>query len=161
MVRRNWCEAASHNRTLWSVLADNSVLPSGLNATLLIHAVCPVSVVIGLPLFASHRYTALFAPEANTALSGLKATHNNSSLFPLADPNGRWVATSHNRTLLSTLEDASHFPSGLNATPNTRPVCPVKTPIGLPVPASHRRIKLSSPPDASSLPSGLTATLWA
>ena len=69
------------------------------------------------------------------------------------------VATSHNRTVPSSLPVARVLPSGLNATDQTAPACAVR---GLPiwrwVATSHNRTVPSSLPVARVLPSGLNAT---
>ena len=74
-------------------------------------------------------------------------------------PIGRWLATSHSRTVLSPLPLARVLPSGLNATEKTLPVWPVSgAPTGRWLATSHSRTVLSSLPLARVLPSGLNAT---
>ena len=74
-------------------------------------------------------------------------------------PTGFLVAGSHNRTLSSTLADASRVPSGLNATDQTPLVWPVSgSPTGYLVAGSHNRTVSSSLADASRVPSALNAT---
>ena len=82
------------------------------------------------------------------------------SVWPVSGaPIGRWVATSHSRTVPSPLPLASVVPSGLNATEPTGPVWPVSgAPIGRWVATSHSRTVSSAPPLASVVPSGLNAT---
>ena len=62
------------------------------------------------------------------------------------------VATSHSRTVPSSLPVASVLPSGLNATDHTEPVWPVSggADAGWPVATSHSRTVPSSLPVASS-----------
>ena len=75
-------------------------------------------------------------------------------------PMGWPVSAFHNRTVSSSLAEASRCPSGLNATLSTGSVWPVSgAPMGWPVSASHNRTVSSSLAEASRCPSGLNATL--
>ena len=71
----------------------------------------------------------------------------------------RWVATSHSRTVPSTLALARVLPSGLNATEVTEPVWPVRElPACRPAATGHNRTGPFMLPLARVLPSGLNAT---
>ena len=66
--------------------------------------------------------------------------------------------SSHSRTVLSLLLDATIRPSGLKHTEFTQPPCPWSVLTHAPVTASHTRTVLSWLPDASCFPSGLKHT---
>ena len=68
------------------------------------------------------------------------------------------VSTSHSRTVLSWLPEASCFPSGLKHTDLTQSPCPSSVLTHAPVSTSHSRTVLSALPDATSRPSGLKHT---
>src|ERR1019366_8909743 len=72
---------------------------------------------------------------------------------------GLWVATSHSRTVLSLLAEASIVPLGLKATLNTAPLCRSVSPIGLRVATFQSRTVSSLLAEAIVLPSGLKLTL--
>ena len=150
-----WClpVRASHRRIVPSWLPLASVLPSGLNDTLLTSSVCPLSVCWCLPVRASHR--SMVSPpakppqkQASVVPSGLNTTLLPPPVTPLSLP----VCASHRYPPLAIV-----LPSGLNDTllSETEPssVCWC-----LPVYASHKSMFLKSLL-AIVFPSGLNATL--
>ena len=75
---------ASHNRTVLSLLPVAIVLPSGLNATLLTHRVCPIRVRLSVSVWTSHSRTVLSPlPLAIVFPSGLNATLKTISVCPV------------------------------------------------------------------------------
>ena len=78
--------------------------------------------------------------------------------MPLERPDASPVSTSHSRTVLSLLPDASRRPSGLKHTEITPRPCPSSILTHSPVSASHSRTVLSLLPDATNRPSGLKHT---
>ena len=68
------------------------------------------------------------------------------------------VSTSHSRTVLSRLPDASSRPSGLKHTEVTISPCPSSVLTHAPVSTSHSRTVVSMLPDATNRPSGLKHT---
>ena len=81
-----------------------SVLPSGLNDTLLIPSAGPVRVVRFLPVSTSHRRTVSSRlPLASVLPSGLNDTLSTSSVCPVRVVRFLPVSTSHRRTVSSRL----------------------------------------------------------
>ena len=77
--------SASHSLMVLSLLRDAIRFPSGLNATLRIEPVCPLSVASWAPLAASHNLMVLSAhPDAIRFPSGLNATPQTTSAWPLS-----------------------------------------------------------------------------
>ena len=74
-----------HRRIVPSELPLASVLPSGLNATLLTALVCPVSVCLCSPVTASHRRIVLSSlPLASVRPSGLNDTLLTHRVCPVS-----------------------------------------------------------------------------
>ena len=92
-------------------------LPSGLNATLKISPVCPLSVRISRPLGMSHSFTVRSELAARCLPSGLNATLLTPEACPLSVRVSFPVAASQTLTTPSTLlPETRRRPSGLNAT---------------------------------------------
>ena len=71
-------------------------LPSGLNATEVTIFVCPLSVTVSLPVFASHSFTVFSQLPVTIRLpSGLNATELTALLCPLRVRISRPVLASH------------------------------------------------------------------
>ena len=120
-----------------------SVIPSGLKATLLTGAVCPVRIAHCSPVAAFQRRIVLSAlPLASVRPSGLKATLQTTDVCPASVLNCCLVVISHKRTVLSRLPLASVRPSGLNATLKTQFVCSLRVFSFSPVLISHKRMVL-------------------
>ncbi|RYP61063.1 hypothetical protein DL771_010262 [Monosporascus sp. 5C6A] len=151
--------AASQSRTVLSLKADVSILPSGEKATALTQPLCPLSVCRCAPVAASESRTVL-SPEADPSVlpSGEKATALTESVCPFSVCRYAPVAASQSRTVLSYEADASVLPSREKATAITQPLCPSSVCRYAPVAASQSRILLSYEADASVLPSGEKAT---
>ena len=176
----------SHNCTIPAVrqapLPVASILPSGLNATLLTAIPSPLRVAVSCLVATSHNCTIMTSvPQfpcplalASILPSGLNATLLIGNPSPLRVAVSCLVATSHNCTMPSVpqipypLALASVLPSGLNATLLTLFGAPVRVSLSCPVSTSHNRIPVCqfprlllcrSTPLASVLPSGLNATL--
>ena len=171
----------SHSCTMSSVSQSPcplaSILPSGLNATLLAGLPSPVRVAMSSLVEISHNCTMPSVPQfpcppvlASVFPSGLNATLLTGWLLLLRVTTSFLVGTSHSCILRSRIPAASMVPSGLNATALTPCVAPMRVPLRRPVSGSHSRIATSCswlllelpgqpPAVASVVPSGLNAAL--
>ena len=123
--RNNNGEVRSHKRTVLSIPPLASVTPSGLNATLLTGAVCPVRVAMCAPVAIFQSRMVLSSPPlARINPSGLKATLHTIDVCPTNVFSCCPVIVSQSRIVWSQLPLASICPSGLNATLKTQFVCP-------------------------------------
>ena len=155
--------ATSHNRTVPSSLPLARVLPSGLNATETDDAAGvagerAADLAAGGHVPQPHRAV---VAAAGQGLAVRAERHRADRTGVAGEGCAIWwpVATSHSRTVPSSLPLARVLPSGLNATEQTASVWPVSgLPIGWPVATSHNRTVPSSLPLARVLPSGLNAT---
>ena len=107
---------------------EDSVSPSGLNATLVTELVWPVSGwPIGCPVSMFHSRTVLsLLPEANVLPSGLKATLFTPAKLVRDVPRAWPLVTSHRMMVLSRAPEARILPSGLKAMLFTAPSWPVR-----------------------------------
>src|SRR4051812_20828233 len=77
-------QLTSHSFTVWSLLAEASVLPSGLHATDHTSPVCPLRVANSLPVAAPHSFAVWSLPaEARVLPSGLHVTEFTAFVCPL------------------------------------------------------------------------------
>src|SRR5438552_2073277 len=153
--------ATSHSLMVLSVLADTSVLPSGLKATLKTALAWPVKGVLkGLRVATSQSVTfECLLPEASILPSGLKAIQK-TSLVSSTDLLRLEPSISQKMIFLSAPLETNFLPSGLKATLYTAPLWPVNAPpIGPPPLTSQKVIVPSSLPHESVFPSGLKTTL--
>ena len=103
--------------------------PSGLKTTLLTPLVCPVRVLICLPVAASPQtHGVVITPTCERATIGTKNYTPDRTRMPCEVLRSVPVSASHKRTVLSSLPLASVRPSGLKATLLTQSVCPVSVP---------------------------------
>ena len=103
---------ASHKRTVPSQLPLVIVVPSGLNATLLIQPVCPVSVLRSVPVLASHKRTMpSLPPLAIVVPLGLNATLLTELVCPPISANSTPVCASYIQ-IPTPPPTASRLPSG-------------------------------------------------
>ena len=141
--------ATSHSRTVSSAPPVARVLPSGLNATESTESVWPVR---GEPTCGGWpRPTAapLVVAAGGQGLAVRAERHRVDRVGVTGERgagSGRWLATSHSRTVLSSLPLARVLPSGLNATERTAdPIggAPVRgSPIWRRLATSHSRTAL-------------------
>src|SRR5215472_6679214 len=140
------------------------VLPRGLNASEETGPPGPLmsGVAIRWWVARSHNHTVPPVPSLLPAARVLPSRLNASELMLVwlisAAPIGRWLATSHNRTLPSLPPAARVLPSRLNATELMLVWLISAAPIGRWLATSHNRTLPSLPPAARVLPSGLNAT---
>ena len=98
-----WPVSASHNRTVWSQLAEARRCPSGLNATLATGSVCPVKGWSA----SQNRIVWSTLAETSRCPSGLNVTLDSASVCPVSGgPRALPVSAFHNRTVLSALAEA-------------------------------------------------------
>ena len=89
--------------------------PLGLNATLLIRALCSLSVWMCFPVFASQRRMVLSPPAlTNKDPSGLNVTLVTSAVCPVIRKRSLVVCASYIQIPMA-LATAKHSPSGENA----------------------------------------------
>src|ERR1700754_2430581 len=107
---------ASQTFTVWSRLAETSVVPPGPKARDTTRLACPARVARHSPVAKSHSLTGPYSlPEARHFPSGLKATDRTQEVCPLSRASSLAVPASHSLTVWSSHPAASVRPSGLKA----------------------------------------------
>jgi hypothetical protein len=90
-------EATFHSRTVWSSLAEATILPSGLKATHVTCSAWPRKVAVFLPVATSHSRTIWSSlAEATVLPSGLKHARVTRPVCPLRQARGRSSPASSN-----------------------------------------------------------------